>query len=67
MEQFIPDWRFLNDFREKDEVYKLKQKQNYDRRHCTGNVDVLPNDTSVWVKTDNLEQLSLLLIFPGLM
>ena len=56
MKQFIPDWHFLNDFREKDEVYKLKQKQNYDRRHRTRNVDVLPSDTSVWVRTENVQQ-----------
>ena len=57
MEQFIPDWHFLNDFREKMRyIHKLKQKQNYDRRHHNRNVDVLLNDTSVWVRTKNIQQ-----------
>ena len=56
MKQFIPDWHFLNDFREKDEAYKQKQKQNYDRHHRTRDVDVLQKDTSVWVRTENVQQ-----------
>ena len=55
-EQFIPDWHFLNDFRGKDEAYKKKQRENYNKSHHTRDVDLLPNNTSVWVRTENTQQ-----------
>ena len=55
-EQFIPDWHFLNDFREQDEAYKKKQKQNYDRSHQARDVDPLSGDILVWVRTENSQQ-----------
>ena len=33
IEHFIPEWHFLEDFKQKDEMYKKKQKQNYDTRN----------------------------------
>ena len=48
-----PDWNFLTDFREKDEAYKKRQKQNYDRSCQARYTDPLPDDTLVWVRTEN--------------
>ena len=31
--QLIPDWQFLDEFREREEKYKKQQKRNYDKRH----------------------------------
>ena len=47
---------FLNDFREQDEEYKKIQKQNYNRSHQARDVDPLPDDTLVWVRTENSQQ-----------
>ena len=52
-EHFIPNWDFLEDFKEKDEAYKKKQKLHYNRAHRTRDIDLLPEDTSVWVRTEN--------------
>ena len=52
-EHFIPTWIFLEDFKEKDEAYKKKQKLHYNRAHRTRDIDLLPEATSVWVRTKN--------------
>ena len=68
IEYFIPDhdWHFPADFKEKDEVYtfKKKEKQNYDRAHRTRDVEPIPNDTSVWVRTENSQCLGTLSLLP---
>ena len=51
-DHFISDWHFPTDFKEKDEIYKMKQKQYYDRAHRTRDIEPIPNDTSVWVRTE---------------
>ena len=47
----IPDWPYLKDFREVDRMNKLKQKQNYDKRHRARSLSPLPNTLPVWVDT----------------
>ena len=48
---FIPDWPYLADFCEKDEKQKRQQKAEYDRRHRARPLPPLPNDETVWVRT----------------
>ena len=51
-EHFIPDWQFLSEFREKDKEYKKKQK-SYDEPHRVRSLDPLPNNSTVWIRTNN--------------
>ena len=50
---FIPDWPYLADFREQDEKQKRQQKAEYDRRHRARPLPPLPNDETVWVRTQD--------------
>ena len=49
----IPRWHFLPEFQQKDKEYKEKQKENYDLQHRTRSADVLPENSPVWVRTEN--------------
>jgi len=51
--ELIPQWPYLDAFREKDKEYKNAQKQIYDQRHRTRYQDPLPPESSVWVRTGN--------------
>ena len=48
-----PEWSYLSEFHKKDKVEKLKQKSNYDWRHCVRDLPELSEDESVWVCTQN--------------
>ena len=50
-QQLTPDWSYLPEFRQKDEVYKQQQRQSYDRRHRTRSLSPLPIDSPVIVRT----------------
>ena len=52
-EQFNPKWPDLGWFRKKDQVFKEKQKHNYDRRHRARALSPLPEETEVWIRTGN--------------
>ena len=52
-EHFIPDWQFLSEFRMKDEEYKKKQKESYDEHHRVRSLDPLPNNSTIWIRTNN--------------
>ena len=48
-EQLIPPWPYLDEFQELNEQYKQRQKQDYDRRHCTHPLPPIPDNTEVWI------------------
>ena len=50
---FVPEWKYLQHFKEIDKRQKEKQKRDFDRRHRVKTLPVLPPDTSVWVDTPN--------------
>ena len=62
-----PNWPHLKGFAEKDKEMKERQKETYDRQHRVRPVPTLPDDTSVWVNTKCLAELSQLLALHSLM
>ena len=50
--QLIPQWSYLQKFREKDNKYKAKQRRDYNDKHRVRPQDPLLPDTSVWIKTE---------------
>lgn len=51
MEQLCPQWPYIKEVRQKDEEFKRKQKENFDRRHRVRPLAELPDDTDVWITT----------------
>ena len=50
--QLIPQWSYLQEFQEKDNKYKAKQRRDYNDKHRVRRQDPLLPDTSVWIKTE---------------
>ena len=48
-----PQWPYLTDFRTANKKLKEKQKANFDSRHGVRPLAEIPDDTQVWVTTDN--------------
>ena len=55
-EQLIPSWGYLPDFRKKDRERKLEQKHNYDTRHQTRDLPLIPDDSQVWIQSGSQPQ-----------
>ena len=51
--KLIPQWSYLSEFKDFDAVYREKQKANFDRRHRTRELPPIPENTRVWIDTDN--------------
>lgn len=51
-EQLIPQWPYLEDFHEQNRKYKQKQKRQFDKCHRTRELDVLLNNTRVWIASE---------------
>ena len=49
-DHFILNWHFLADFKEKDGIYKNHDRS---RAHRIRDIEPIPNDTSVWIRTEN--------------
>ena len=52
-EQLVPQWDYLEKFTEKNEGFKAKQKQHFDRRHRTRDIPDIPDETDVWIQTES--------------
>ena len=50
-DNFIPEWKHLQNFRILDEKYKQTQKENYDRCHGVRTLPLLLQSQTVWVDT----------------
>jgi transposase InsO family protein len=46
-------WPFLEKFREQDRAMKEKQKENFDSRHRAKDLPTLPNDTDIWIMSED--------------
>ena len=51
-EKFTLKWPYLADFRAQNQMFKQKQKRDFDRRHKVKELPSLPDDTKVFVTTD---------------
>ena len=51
--KLIPQWNYFTEFQKSDATHKMKQKAKFDKRHRTKDLPVIPDDTTVWVETDN--------------
>lgn len=49
----IPKWPYLDKFREENRKFKQSQKRNFDKRHRVRNLSPIPDDTEVWVTSEN--------------
>ena len=49
----VPSWPDLDAFRRKDEEFKNKQAQNYDRRHAVQRPKSIPPGAHVWIKSSS--------------
>ena len=49
--KLCPDWKYLSRFRQQNQEYKAKQKENFDARHRAQTLPQLPDDTDVWITT----------------
>ena len=47
--QLVPKWPYLPEVRQKEQSFKEKQKEFYDRHHRVRDLPALPNETGVWV------------------
>ena len=47
-----PQWPYLQEFKVRNEEYKLRQKRDFDHRHRTRDLPDIPIDTDVWITTD---------------
>ena len=50
---FIPQWAHTQDFKELHDEYKSIQSKHYNKQHCVRSLPLLPNNTPVWVQTEN--------------
>ena len=49
----VPEWPYLELFRAKNREYKERQQTNFNRRHRVREMSPIPEDTDVWVTTEN--------------
>ena len=47
-EQLCPQWPYLGEFRRQNNLFKSKQKRDYDRRHRVRSLPLIPDDSEVW-------------------
>ena len=48
----VPKWPYLDRFREQNRHFKQSQKKNFDKRHRVRNLSRIPDDTEVWVTSE---------------
>ena len=49
--RLVPNWTYLEDFRQSDEKFKRNQGLNYNHRHRVRALNDLPDGTEVWVRS----------------
>ena len=52
-ESLVPQWSYLQEFREDNNRFKQRQKSDYDRRHCVRDLPAIPDETEVYVTTND--------------
>ena len=48
----VPQWSYLQKFKESEKQYKAKQKENFDNKHRVKELPPISNDTEVWITTE---------------
>ena len=48
-DQLSPDWKFMDEFRSKNRIFKDRQKCDYDRHHGARSLPPIPDDSDVWI------------------
>ena len=48
-DSLVPQWPYLQEFRQANEQFKKKQKADHDSRHRVQDLPAIPDDTDVWV------------------
>lgn len=48
-----PQWSYLEEFRTANQKYKEQQKKNFDDRHRVHSLPEIPDNSDVWITTDN--------------
>ena len=51
--KLIPQWSYLPEFKTSEAEFRTKQKDNFDKRHRTHDLPPIPDNTRVWIETDN--------------
>ena len=49
----VPNWVYLEMFREKNKQFKESQKKNFDKRHRTRELTPIPDNTDVWITSED--------------
>ena len=52
-DQLTPQWTFLPQFRDNNRTFKDCQKRDYDRRHRAQTLNPIPEDSDVWITSDD--------------
>lgn len=52
-DQLTPKWEFLNEFRSKNQVFKERQRSDYDCHHGVRTLSSIPPNSEVWITTGN--------------
>ena len=47
----VPDWSYMEGLRQQNNLFKERQKRDYDRRHRVQDLPPIPSDTDVWIRT----------------
>ena len=51
--KLVPQWKYLSEFKISDREYREKQKADFDKHHRTQELPEIPENTRVWIETDN--------------
>ena len=51
--KLVPQWPFLQEFKQRNAVFKEKQKRQFDRRHRVVEQDDLPDGAEVWITSES--------------
>ena len=49
----VPNWVYLEMFREKNKQFKESQKKDFDKRHRTRELTPIPDNTDVWITSED--------------
>ena len=55
-EQFLPQWSYLPRFQRDEQQHKGKQEKNFDRRHRTLALPIIPDGSDVWISAERGER-----------
>ena len=53
-DQLTPKWKFLDEFRSENRIFKERQKSDYDRQHGVRTRSPIPDDSDVWINNGSL-------------